>query len=766
MAAQTERELELSAENNLSLGHYDAALADARAARNLSRTLHNSREGHALNLIGLAYFYTGNYAGAEAAYRDALQFDRHLPDPEGEVTVLNNLGNVYYLEGDYQQAWSYYQSAIDRLAANSSASWHAHRNQITIANLGALYQRLGRYQQALDLYLGLLRSPQAMTLSEQARFATNLGALYRRLGDPAKALDSYRQAELLFRRDRHLDGEINAVKNAGIVLALDLQNYSAALESFTRAADLARSSSDHREELQARLYSAETLRRMGDLTRAQTEFEQVARTAHPLHGVEEEWKALFGLGEIAAANHSPAAALERYQGAIALIETVRARLELNTLKTDFFAGRREVYDAAISLLTSSSSSMPALLHLLEGSRARLFQDTLRPVTLRDLQTRLDDHTLLLEYWQSDRGNGVLWVRRGSAGFVPLAACDPAPLLREAAMAESAEWRSHAPEEGQCLLGGLDALRDPNIRNVIIVPDNTLQRLPFEMLVLPGQVDATRRLLIERAAVSYLPASALLASPEPSRKWRGPWSNQVLAFANPERSGVPSAAPAPAVLPDALPEVRYIASVLGGHADIYTGARALKGYLLSPPHAGYSVVHLATHAVADRVDPEQSRILFSGSSPLFLREAYSLKLKGVSLVTVATCDSEAGAMIPGEGAEGFSRAFLAAGADSTITTQWRVADAPTAEFMKQFYWLLAHGESKAVALQHAKLKFYRSHSALAHPRYWAAFVLNGSGDQSLPRVLPWSLLIVPGCFLAAAAALLLGRKRRNRPQHVL
>ena len=33
---------------------------------------------------------------------------------------------------------------------------------------------------------------------------------------------------------------------------------------------------------------------------------------------------------------------------------------------------------------------------------------------------------------------------------------------------------------------------------------------------------------------------------------------------------------------------------------------------------------------------------------------------------------------GEGVQSFSRAFLAAGARSTVTTLWRVADGPTAE----------------------------------------------------------------------------------------
>ena len=51
---------------------------------------------------------------------------------------------------------------------------------------------------------------------------------------------------------------------------------------------------------------------------------------------------------------------------------------------------------------------------------------------------------------------------------------------------------------------------------------------------------------------------------------------------------------------------------------------------------------------------------------------------------------------GENVQAFPQAFLASGAAATVTTLWRVADRPTAEFMKQFYFALANGESKAGA----------------------------------------------------------------------
>jgi len=83
---------------------------------------------------------------------------------------------------------------------------------------------------------------------------------------------------------------------------------------------------------------------------------------------------------------------------------------------------------------------------------------------------------------------------------------------------------------------------------------------------------------------------------------------------------------------------------------------------------------------------------------------------VQLATLSACETERGKVIRGEGVEGFSRALLAAGAASAVTTLWDVVDRASAEFMKQFYFALAQGQSEASALRWAKLEVL--HSQLA------------------------------------------------------
>ena len=144
--------------------------------------------------------------------------------------------------------------------------------------------------------------------------------------------------------------------------------------------------------------------------------------------------------------------------------------------------------------------------------------------------------------------------------------------------------------------------------------------------------------------------------------------------------------------------------------------------------------------------------------------YDLDLTGVDLTTLSACDTERGKVIRGEGLQSFSRALLSAGSRAALTTLWRVADRPTTEFMKRFYFELGRREPKAEALRLAKLRFLRSGSALRHPRFWAAFVLNGDGLRPIPRRFGWNGLLAPGALvLFAAAALAVRRKPRTRRQ---
>lgn len=220
------------------------------------------------------------------------------------------------------------------------------------------------------------------------------------------------------------------------------------------------------------------------------------------------------------------------------------------------------------------------------------------------------------------------------------------------------------------------------------------------------------------------------------------------------------------LPASEEEVRGIAGILPGKTEIHLRADARKSYLVSGQSKRAPLLHFSTHAMIDAENPDRSRILLAADSSnaadyVFLDEVYGLDLKNVDLVTVSACDTARGKMVRGEGIQAFSQAFLAAGSSATVASLWKVADKPTADFMKQFYYFLGRGATKAEALQLAKLQFFRSKSELSNARYWAAFVLNGDGWNTSRRVIPWSALLFVAALILAAAAIFLRYFTRSR-----
>ncbi len=838
----------------LNAGDYQAAGRQAAQAADLCRTSADADcESRATNTAGLAMLYRGDYAGALAAFRDSLAVCRKIADRQREIYRINNIGNVYYFQGKYLDALHQYQEAQEVLKTSTKAPWHEAMNRLTTANLAVLFQRLGREDLALDLYRGIGDSKELLP-SEEARLLSNLGTLYRRLGDPFKAIGFYTKAQQLFRRERHLDGELGTVNNIAIAKAFDLQDVRGGHVALAHALSLAERASNRREALHAHLYLAELSYRQRLWDQAEDSGRSALALAKSLGTTEEEWKALYGLARISIQRGDYQQAEELLHQSIAVIESVRSRLQMTSLKADFLADKRDTYDQLMDLILDGrepgTEVVDAVLRLIERASARVFQDRIRqaetdsgkgdghirrlrairgeatealmkrtkasgneadaldrrineleaeylkverslPVGeaaedsaprfagLASVQAALDGHTVMVVYRVTRRGLIRLWITRRWAGidrrtFGRNEALEVAHLNAALAKpAEGNEWHVSSRRVGEMLLGQLPPFQDPNLDQLIVVADRGLASVPFEVLAAPTDA-LSGKLVVERYATSYLPVpSAILRGASP-RRTRFPWEKQLVAFGDPvaSRTAVGSVLPGDdrlLRLPSSSREITEIARLMPGRAVLYLGAEAQKRRLIDQQVRHVPVLHFSTHAAVSHDVPESSRLVFSapetgGFDYLFLSEVYLLDLKGVDLVTLSACETERGRFVEGDGVESLGRAFLAAGARSTLTSLWRIEDSTTAEFMRQFYFEIANGSTKAEALRRAKLRFVRSAPQLTHPFYWAGFVLAGDGFAPVPRALPWGTVLfgVGGGILAAAALMPLRKTRKALP----
>ncbi len=327
--------------------------------------------------------------------------------------------------------------------------------------------------------------------------------------------------------------------------------------------------------------------------------------------------------------------------------------------------------------------------------------------------------------------------------------------------------------------------------LLIVPDNALLNLPFELLLtkktpseyyLPGDKPVyANDFLVHRYMFTYSPTAAVLnndhatlaknpkmlilsnpfdlnsgSQPQKSEEQKEYEKNTLL------RTGLSFAS-----LPGAVREARRIKS-------IYPDARVIKYHkattdTLLKEAPDQHIIHIATHGIVDSTFDSFSGIVLamgSDSSDDGLLQGYEvgdLKLN-CELITLSACETGRGQIVAGEGILGLPRLFLGAGARSVLMTRWKVDDSFSAKLMPEFYNQLlnfqlpasvALAESKRILLKKA-IEQNSPNMYNAHPFYWGAFGLYG--DPGVDRTLipaNWSALLMILAVLLSAILLIFG-----------
>ena len=293
---------------------------------------------------------------------------------------------------------------------------------------------------------------------------------------------------------------------------------------------------------------------------------------------------------------------------------------------------------------------------------------------------------------------------------------------------------------------------PSIEHLIIVPDDILYYLPFETLkVPPGTGLHAKNYLVEKFKISYVPScsSLLFLLERKTPKFSTP---RILALGSPTLNGTDLkkeafSRPVSLIenlyvdqgfdlspLPFSRKEVKNVVKFFNKeNRQIYLDNKANEALIKSLSLKDYQVIHFACHGLLDEYFPFRSALVLSGGNKdeedgfLQVREIYNLKMNA-EMIVLSACQTGKGKLEHGEGVLGLPRIFFYTGAQSVLTSLWRIHDKSTSKFMNLFYESLFQGNSKAQALRMAKLRMMKSR--FSHPHYWAAFVLNGDFATSL------------------------------------
>lgn len=145
----------------------------------------------AFNQVGTGWFGQGKPKLALPAFEKALELVRTLQDARKEASILNNLGVVHHLLGNFDKAVEYLEQTLPLQKAAGNLKGYG----MTLNNLGAIYTKLEQKQKTLDyLERALVVHRQINNQVGEAQTLANLGKLYVELGNRSKALEVTQEA--------------------------------------------------------------------------------------------------------------------------------------------------------------------------------------------------------------------------------------------------------------------------------------------------------------------------------------------------------------------------------------------------------------------------------------------------------------------------------------------------------------------------------------------------------------------------------------------
>ena len=718
-----------------------------------------------LNNLANLYAAHERYALAEPLYEHVLEiFETSLGENHPQVAAaLNNLAILYELQGLYARAEPLYGRA---LAIRKAALGEDHPDVAqSLHNIALLYMAQGLFARAEPLYERALAIHEAALGKKHPLVAVSLDHLAQlRLTQRnlPEALPLFTRAFTV--SEEHLRQEVLGFSEARLARALHLLR---AQED--RLYTLVRAYPNEAGILRLALSAA--LLRKGRSVEELTEASRIIyrgldpadrETFERLRGLRTELTTLAfsGPGGLSPADYQQRLKELTAQGDVLETNLARRSAPLRALST--LPPPAEIIDRVATALPPDGALVEFVTYrdtpLVHEPGAAASQ---RPGHLRYL-------ALLLF------ADG----RARSVDLGPVEAIDAAVLRLHDALARRAVSYRPAAQALHALAFRPLLPQLGQVRRLFLSPDGQLALVPFSAL------HDSNSFLVESWDITYLTSGKdLLPRPEGIAPARSVVVMADPAFGSSPATPLPAAPAAPALAERPASLVRFFSSLRADLADqswpplpgsrkeaetiqgllpqaqLLLGPAATKHALLTLETPG--VLHIATHGffLEDAAAPTATRavghfgavgdagpsqrppdpLLRSGlvlarssasaapSAPshedsfVTALELAGLNLWGTQLVVLSACDTGRGDIQLGQGVYGLRRALGIAGAETLVTSLWKVNDEVTHQLMEAYYRNLMAGQGRTAALRQAMRALRHRHP---HPHFWAPFLAIG------------------------------------------
>jgi tetratricopeptide (TPR) repeat protein len=759
-------------------GHYQEALRQFEAARAVAVNAHTPREAaRALANAGACQFALHRYRPALQSFLEAYHQAVAVHDRSAAAGMDANIASLYTELGELDAAAEWIQGTIQRL--NSTDRIVLPKILIQLATLRARQDRMPEARQLFNE--GIEAADRAGDLNLYAIGWNRLGEEYLKRGELARAeaplLEAYR-----IRKLNHLALDVS-YRSLGR-LRLEQGDLISAAALMDRAVELSGQPGGGIPTWDIYHYRGRVRMAQGRLRDAMADLRIAVRLAREwrwnmppddaLRIGTEGWLELVHSALVEAGNR-----LYQETGEPALIrETFEAAEENRAGSLRGVLGRGRTADPSAlpaeyweTLARLQRAEVQALRRgdtqsqdTVAGVRAELMRMELAlgpalgpapPSLLERTREALDDDSALLSFQLGD-DNSWLWAldREGLAlyalpprGEVEAESEAAAKAIRE----DGAAGGDATARLWRTLFGQLAPRFQRRTRWLVglgrgsTLSDSqgrfTAGGLPFEAPLAALQ-DCSRQppaYLAERHVIEIIPGAGYWLEARrrgreaPARLFVG-LGDAIYNTADPRLARGAGARLKPALsLPRLVgsgAELDACARSWQGERVLLKGAAASRERLAEQLRRNPAVVHMATHVLQSAERPSYGLIALSltprGESELLPPFEIAGWRTNAGLVVLSGCHSAEGAQLPGTGLLGLTRAWLMAGAQSVISSNWATPD-ESGELFGALYRNLSResGGSPAAALRAAQLEMIRSGGWRAKPSFWGAYFVVGS-----------------------------------------
>jgi CHAT domain-containing protein/tetratricopeptide (TPR) repeat protein len=757
-------------------GDYTRAIATFQEALSVAKesdsrgSAYNS--GRYLGNIGYLYFQLGDLLTAGHNYELGLELARKADDLAGQANILKNLGELMVAQKEFGRAITYYKQALETEEKRSGSTSRSFYYSVLL-NLHLL---TGDYQKAKETIDQALKNARELkTRLVEPQLFNYLGDLHLQLNEPEIAVKAYQDS---LQSNDSLDNPSYAlVAHGGLARAYQrLGQLDDARIHYLKAVEVM-------ESVRAKLGGAEEKagfyqnkvevykNLIAVLLKLSEEHPEQDLASKAFH-VAESARARAFSDQLAEAGMNLEQNLEpdllkRQREIQTRVSNLNAQL-INERSKESAKQDKEKIKGWEEALSKADEDIVDWLRELRRRNLR-YADLKypEPLTLEQAQRMLADRSLVLAYSLGEQESFLFAVSRDDYRV--------AKLPRSSDIGESVEKLIAAISDGsgaslekyrvqavklykELIQPASDLLAGK--RELIIIADDSLHRLPFEALISPSIADSIVvradhskwPYLVRKLSISYAPSVSVLASLRDYHRGTGAPQKAFVAYADPKydqqntpamfatfRSAGDGQQLRLVPLPKSRAEVEGIAKLFAkGQTDLYLQDLASEENVKAKDRLSrYRIVHFSAHGLYNEKRPRFSGIVLSlpkldkegvplsdEDGLLSAYEILNLKLNA-DLVVLSACQTGIGKEIKGEGMMGLTRAFMYAGTPSVVVSLWNVNDRSAADLMVRFYKRLWKPGSekldKAEALRKAQLEVIDTGSK---PYHWAPFILVG------------------------------------------